>query len=110
MWRLLLFLAIAIAATSGLVAVFSLLIWFDTGGLGEIALEFAVLTAGLLIASAIMMRWVERRPFATIGLPLGKEMWQGWLQGAVIGAAFMALVVVVQTVVGWLRPAPTPGP
>ena len=72
-------------------------------------LESAVLTAGLLIASAIMMRWVERRPFAAIGLPLGKEMWQGWLQGAVIGAAFMALVVVLQTVVGWLRPAPDAG-
>ena len=109
MWRLLLFIAIAIAAISGLVAVLSLLISFELGGLAEMALGFAALTAGLLIASAIMMRWIEKRPFAAIGLPLGKETWRGWLQGAAIGAAFMALVVVAQTVVGWLRPAPDAG-
>lgn len=109
MWRLLLFLAIAIAAISGLVAVLSLLISFELGGLAEMALGFAALTTGLLIASAIMMRWIEKRPFAAIGLPLGKETWRGWLQGAAIGAAFMALVVVLQTVVGWLRPAPDAG-
>ncbi len=109
MWRLLLFLAIAIAAISGLVAVLSLLISFEFGGLAEMALGFAALTTGLLIASAIMMRWIEKRPFAAIGLPLGKETWRGWLQGAAIGAAFMALVVVLQTVVGWLRPAPDAG-
>jgi len=96
-------------AISGLVVVVSLLVSFDTGGLGEMVLEFGVLTAGLLIATAIMMRWIEKRPFSAIGLPPGKEMWRGWLLGAAIGAAFMALIVVVQTVVGWLRPAPDPG-
>jgi len=108
-WRLLLFVSIATLAIAGLVAVLSIVISFDTGGLGEMVLEFAVLTAGLLIASAVMMRWVERRPFAAIGLPLGKDMWRGWLQGAGIGAAFMVLIVVVQTVVGWLRPTPDAG-
>jgi len=96
-------------ATSGLVVVISLLVSFDTGGLGEMALEFGVMTAGLLIATAIMMRWIEKRPLAAIGLPPGKEAWRGWLQGAAIGAAFMALIVVIQTVVGWLRPAPDAG-
>ena len=109
MWRLLLFVAIATLAVSGLVVVVSLLVSFDIGGLGEDVLEFGVLTAGLLIASAVMMRWIEKRPFAAIGLPLGKDMWRGWLQGAVIGAAFMALIVVVQTIVGWLRPAADAG-
>jgi membrane protease YdiL (CAAX protease family) len=89
--------------------VLSLAVWFEPGDLGEMFLEFAALTGGLLIASAFMMRWIEKRPFAAIGLPVGKETWRGWLQGAAIGAAFMALVVVVQTVVGWLRPAPDAG-
>ncbi len=89
--------------------VVALVVSFEIGGLGEDVLEFGVLTAGLLIASAVMMRWIEKRPFAAIGLPLGNEMWRGWLQGAAIGVAFMALIVVIQTVVGWLRPAPDAG-
>jgi CAAX protease family protein len=109
LWRLVLFLALAAAAIGVLSALMALVAPSRPGDAWALGLGSLVMTAGLLIASAVMMRWVEHRRFAALGLPLGKEMWRGWLRGAAIGGAFMVLVVVAQTVIGWLRPAPDAG-
>jgi len=109
LWRLVLFILLAAAVIWGVILLLSLVVPEDIEGIREEVLGFLALTVALLIASAVMMRWIERRRFAALGLPLGKEMWSDWLKGAAIGAALMVLVVALQTIVGWLRPAPDAG-
>jgi len=109
LWRVVLFVFLAAAATWGVILLVSLVVPEGVEGIWEEVLGFLALTVALLIASAVMMRWIERRRFAALGLPLGKEMWGGWLKGAAIGAVLMVVVVALQTIIGWLRPAPDAG-
>ncbi len=109
-WRLLLFVMLTVAGMSlGMAASLPVLRLLPLDGVWLYAIPSIVIVLSLLFASAVMMRWVERRPVAALGLPLGKEAWKGFGKGALIGGGFIALVVVLQTLVGWLKPTPGPG-
>ncbi len=109
LWRIVLFLVLAFVVVWGLADFAALVLPSGLSEIWEITLESLVLVLGLFIASAIMMRWIEHRPVAALGLPLDRDIWRGWLIGAAIGGGFMALVVAAQTLIGWLRPAPDAG-
>jgi membrane protease YdiL (CAAX protease family) len=110
-WRLLLFVALTVAGlwVLGTAASLITLRLQRVGELWELAIPSIVIVLSLLFASAVVMRWVERRPVAAVGLPLGREAWKGFGKGALIGGGFIALIVVLQTLVGWLKPTPGPG-
>jgi membrane protease YdiL (CAAX protease family) len=109
LWRVLLFLVLAVAAFWVLQGLASLVLPDGISEFWQVAASSALLIAATLVASLAMMRWVERRPFAALGLPLGREAARDLLVGAAMGSGFIALLVVLQTVVGWLRPAPDTG-
>jgi len=108
-WRVLLFLALTVGAYWVLATVSAPLVSLRGGAFWNIAGRSLLGIVAMLIASFVMMRWVEHRPLSAMGLPLGKETLPGFLQGAAVGGAFVALLVVLQTVIGWLRPAPDAG-
>jgi membrane protease YdiL (CAAX protease family) len=108
LWRVLLFLALTVGAVWGVGRLAALLPLPSNGAWG-LGLNSLVLTVGVLVASAVMMRVIERRPLAALGLPLGQETGRGLLVGAAIGGAYMVVVIVAQTLIGWLRPAPDAG-
>ena len=108
-WRVLLFLALTFGGYWLLAAASAPLVSLWGGMFWNIASRSTLGIVAMLVASFIMMRWVEHRPLAAMGLPLGKETLPGFLRGAAVGGAFVALLVVLQTVIGWLRPAPDAG-
>lgn len=109
LWRVMLYLAVALAAFLALAAVLSRLFapWEDETG--ALTLWSAASVAALSIASYVMMRWMERRPFAAIGTPWALEAAGDFLRGSAIGGALMIALVAVQTAMGWLEPIPGPG-
>ncbi len=109
LWRVLLFLALAFFVFWGFGVLAAPLVSLRAGEIWTLTFASGVLVAALLVASLFMMRGVERRPLAALGLPLGRETGAGLLQGALIGGAFIVTLVVLQTMLGWLRPRPDPG-
>lgn len=109
LWRLLLFLVCAALALTAFGVVASLLTPEDYGGLWAIVIPHGVLAVALIVASLVMMLTIERKPFAALGFPRGREARVDFAKGAAIGGGFIAALVVVQTLLGWLRPAPDSG-
>lgn len=109
LWRVLVFLILVFGTAWLLLTLTSPLVPTEEGFFWGLAFPSALLVAAILLPSFVMMRWVERRPFAAMGLPLGKEAPRGFARGAAIGGGFIALIVVLETIVGWLRPAPDAG-
>ncbi len=109
LWRLLLFLFCAALALTLFGTVVSLIVPEDYGGLWAIVVPHGVLGAALLVASFVMMRAAEGKPFAALGFPGGREARVDFAKGAAIGGGFIAALVVVQTLLGWLRPVPDSG-
>ncbi len=105
-WRIALFLLLAVGAASGLAWFAGRLVPIRTDRVDGLLLLSAAETVGLLLASAVMMRYVERRPLAALGLPLGRDAARGLAVGFAIGAGFMVTVVAAQAAMGWLRLAP----
>lgn len=109
LWRVLVFLMLVFGTFWLLLTLTSPLVPTEGGFFWGLAFPSALLVAAILLPSFAMMRWVERRPFAALGLPLAREAPQGFLRGAAIGGGFIVLIVVLETIVGWLRPAPDAG-
>lgn len=109
LWRVLLFLVLAALVAALLGALSSLVLPEDFGGIWAVVVPHGLLGVGLVVASYVMMRTVERRRFAALGFLSGKEGWVEWWKGAAIGGGFIAVLVVAQTVLGWLRPTPDAG-
>ncbi|UCF18953.1 MAG: CPBP family intramembrane metalloprotease [Gemmatimonadota bacterium] len=109
LWRLLIFLALAIATFAVLSIAAGPLLPEGVDGYWSLALPSALMVAAMLFASAVMMRLVERRPLAALGFPGGSQPAADLARGMAIGGGFMALLVTLLTVVGWLRPAPDAG-
>lgn len=107
-WRILLFLTVSAALAAGLSLVVGLLLPAPTDRLWGIGLSSLVATIALVAASAIMMRAVEREPLSALGLVPG-DLGRDWNQGAFIGGAFMAVVIAVQAILGWLGFETEPG-
>ena len=110
-WRLLLFAVITVWTLVALGVAASLVLARVrlTGQLWELAIPSGIAVAALLFSSWVMLRWVERRRFAALGFPPGREAWRGLLRGAAIGGGFMVALVALQVAVGWLKLEPEAG-
>ncbi len=108
-WRLLLFLVCTVVVFWLLVELAGLVLTFEVGGLWAYAVGGALLTAAALAASTVMMRRVEARPLSALGLGLRAEAGLECMRGAVIGGGFIGLLVLVQTLLGWLSTEPDTG-
>lgn len=108
-WRLLLFLVFTVVVFWLLVEITRLLGTDEVRGLWAYAVGGALLSAAALAASTVMMRRVEARPLSALGLALGSEAGTAWLRGMLIGGGFIGLLVLVQTLLGWLSTEPDPG-
>lgn len=104
-WRLLLFVVLTVAGLLAVGLATSLILERIelTGRLWELGIPSGVAVIALLLASWVMLRWVEGRPFAALGLPLGRELWRGLLAGSAIGGGFIVTLVALQVALGWLR-------
>jgi membrane protease YdiL (CAAX protease family) len=109
LWRVLLFLICATAVAAAIDTIASALVPQQLEELWAIARSHGLLLVSLLIASFVMMRWAERRPLAALGFAGGREAARDLAKGSLIGGGFIAALVVVQTIVGWLQPAPDGG-
>ncbi len=92
-----------------LVEVTRLLLPGEIRGLWTYAVGGLLLSAAALAASTVMMRRVEARPLSALGLALGSEAAPDYLRGVLIGGGFIGLLVLVQTLLGWLRTEPDVG-
>jgi membrane protease YdiL (CAAX protease family) len=104
-WRLLLFSAITVVTLMvlGIAASLVLARVELVGRLWELAIPSGIAVLAMLFSSWVMMRWVERRRFAALGFPLGREAWRGLGMGAVIGGGFIVVLVALQMLVGWVE-------
>lgn len=67
-------------------------------------LAFALLFAsfiGIYLAVWLWIRFIERRPFATIGLQAKQAVWR-YVRGLLIGVGFMFLIVGIMALFGWV--------
>ncbi|MFO7892375.1 MAG: CPBP family glutamic-type intramembrane protease [Longimicrobiales bacterium] len=112
LWRVLLFIGLFMAVLwlEGL-----LLPWVatldmpgDRLSVGLVAQTGLVLVAAL-VASWVLLRWVDRRPLRGLGFPLDAAGARELGVGLAIGAAALAVVVAVFAVFGWYRFTPEPG-
>jgi len=55
----------------------------------------------VLIATGIMARWIDRRPWGYFGTPLRKAFRSSFWIGAAIGVAVLALQLEIMHVCGW---------
>jgi membrane protease YdiL (CAAX protease family) len=62
--------------------------------------EFLIMTA-LLIATAIMARWIDRRPFGYFGVPIRDALRSNFWVGAVVGLGTLALQLELMHLGGW---------
>ncbi|UCC74537.1 MAG: CPBP family intramembrane metalloprotease [Gemmatimonadota bacterium] len=109
LWRLLLFLACAALVLAVIGTITSPIVPEEYGGLWAIVVPHGLYGLALLVASLVMMRGLERKRFAALGFPLGRDTLADLLKGAAIGGGFVAGLVVVQTLLGWLSPVPDAG-
>lgn len=109
LWRVLLFLVCATVVAAAIGTVTSPLLTERVGLLWAIVSSHGTLVVSMLVASLVMMRGLERKSFAALGFPGGWEAANDTLKGAAVGGGFIAGVVVVQTLLGWLQPSPDAG-
>jgi len=108
-WRVLAFLLLTTAAYGALQVLLASTLTVSTEHIAGLALYSALLSVALLVASYTMMRWVERRPLAALGLPLGTATLTGLMRGAAVGAGLIGALAIVQAAAGWLQGAPAGG-
>ncbi|MCC6167239.1 MAG: CPBP family intramembrane metalloprotease [Caldilineaceae bacterium] len=57
----------------------------------------------VLVSTALVVYWVDRRPWRDLGLHMGRAWWIDLAFGLVLGAVLMTFVFVVQYVAGWVE-------
>ena len=110
-WHPALRLLVFLAATAGATVVLAYgLAWLLAGtapaGATGLALPHAVIAVATLTVSLSLYRWFDGdpRPDFALGLPLSSAAFGPMLKGGAFGAALITAAVLVQLVVGWLRP------
>lgn len=96
-WRILLLLALSVVSGA---AIAWLLAPFRTPGFAGLLLGTVATVLGLLFGSWVMVRYVERRPFAALGLHARREVLRelGW--GTALGIALMGAASVLLLLAG----------
>lgn len=97
-WRVILFAALLVVCT---IIFVGLLI--TTGLLGELTGGFLAMLLGGLLASAVMLRAVDRRPFGALGFALEPRAARDSAVGFGIGGGLLAAAVLLLVVAGTAR-------
>ena len=103
-WKILLFVVLFCAVAFALRPV-ALLIAHRSHAVSQ-SPEFALLreltaVGGVLAATAIMARWVERKPFGYFGIPFGRAFRAQFWVGAASGLGTLALQLELMHLGGW---------
>ena len=105
-WRCLLFvfaLFLAGAASSGILSLLAVPPMRGPDGVlfpGSLLVRSLLIAGVILAVTAILFRFVERRPLSTVGLPLTGPWRRGIATGFALGAAPVALLVAVLAAAG----------
>lgn len=108
-WRLLLFLGLLFVLFgvlgAPLLSLFPGLEQAEAGkGMGKVSLFLdGYLLIPLLLASWLMARYIDRRPFASLGLPIGAAWGKEFLTGVLIGIAIGSLYLLGSSIAGSVR-------
>lgn len=71
-----------------------------TAGWGKLFIGYAFLMASILIATAICLRFLDRRPFWSIGYYFHRRWWRDYLVGTGMAAAMIAIIVGIEWAAG----------
>jgi membrane protease YdiL (CAAX protease family) len=105
-WRVVIFLLASVACT--LLGAFILSLPFGAGGAAANAsLNSWSILLGLLGGHVIMLRWVDRRPWSSIGLGREDARAGAWLWGFVIGVLAIGIPIALLIAFGWLDAMPS---
>ena len=105
-WRLLGFVALCalLIPLVGAFTSFAAARW----GVSAFAATNAQWLIALLVAHVIMLRWVDGKPWSTVGLGAGDLRAPALARGALVGALAIGLPSAMLLAVGWLRPEAEP--
>lgn len=102
-WRLLLYLALTGILVFAVVATYNAAATRLFGrSSGREILGLALLCAAALFTAFLMLRFVDKRPFAAIGFALHRRVWIEIGQGFFQGFALVSLVFLVEWGGGWV--------
>jgi membrane protease YdiL (CAAX protease family) len=92
-WRIGIFLALLIGLSLGLVVPILL-----------VSLDFAYPAIGVTVAvcTFVVLKMVDKRPFISVGLALHSRIWIEILQGFIVAAVQVTIVVLIQIPAGYL--------
>jgi len=103
-WRVLVFSALVL--TLGPLGGVLLSVAFPTSrasGAGAQMLVYIGLIGATLLASAICLRWLDRRPFRSLGYQWRRHGWREYLLGLGLAALMITLLVLIQLPLGHVR-------
>jgi len=104
-WRLLLFIVLLFGVSSLLFApIFSA--FYESPQTDKKLLLNGLLILPLLLASFLMTRYVDNRPFVTLGLGSGLQALRQFLIGVFLGGLMISIFFVTAYGLGWLRLSP----
>lgn len=107
-WRVMVFLALVVVGflLGGMLV--KRLLPRDPSVIVQLATYHGLLAASAALASAVMIRRVERQPLTALGVSVG-ALPRDFGRGALIGLVIVGGLVGIQLLFGWLRYTPEPG-
>ena len=98
------FLVLLFVLQAALMAVLSVPIaWLSAAGADEMQVNSALSVLAALLATAIMLRAVDSRPWGDVGLARAAANPRAFVEGWCLGGATIGLACVVLLAPGWLR-------
>jgi membrane protease YdiL (CAAX protease family) len=109
-WRIALFCAVSIVAYVVIGAILgpALVLLFRVAGAGGVTTEYLVEALGLLAGTAIMIRYVDRRPWADVWMSSASARPAPLITGFALGALAIGLPILLLIALGWLQRQPGP--
>ncbi|HET9424770.1 MAG TPA: CPBP family intramembrane glutamic endopeptidase [Gemmatimonadaceae bacterium] len=107
-WRLLFFVVAFIACSFFAMGLVSPLVGgaFAALGLGSVTFASIVEVVAAIAATALALRWLERKPWSEVGLDLAAARPKTLGVGFMIGAIAIAIPILLLIAVGWLDRVP----
>jgi hypothetical protein len=108
-WRIGLYLLIFVPSLLPGIGALKLVGWlFHLSGGKDLASPINIIfmiavASGLAIAAYIILRWVDKRPYELLGLNFSQSMIKEFMNGFAIGAGNLVIVVIVLSVLGFLK-------
>ena len=108
-WRISIYLLIFIPSLLPGIGVLKLVGWlFNLSGGNDLTspiniLFMIVVASGLAIAAYITLQWIDKRPYELLGMNFSLSTIKEFMNGFAIGACNLVIVVVVLSVLGFLK-------